>query len=267
MIIGAQKGGTSWLAKMMRQHPDIYAPDKKELHFFNLQENYSRGIDAYRSLFDGYAGEKAIGEFTPNYLWICPNEQEISKLGVIPNIPELIHKQYPDLKLIVSLRDPVDRAVSAFMFFMRLRRYAPYKRIFDVGHTNGILSMGFYKSHLEEWMKFYPLEQFHFVCYESGIKRDKDATLKGIFRFLEVDEDFVPGNMDKKYNARMGDLYLYLNYYSPLFAKAFFRMIKAARPVNFPKISLSDEEMERLRDLYAEKNRGLDQLISCALPW
>jgi len=69
MLIGAQKCGTSWLAAMLRQHPDIFVPEKKELHFFNLKSNYARGIEWYRKQFDGWSGQKLVGDCTPNYLW------------------------------------------------------------------------------------------------------------------------------------------------------------------------------------------------------
>ncbi len=267
MVIGTQKGGTSWLARMMRQHPDIYAPDKKELHFFNLKENYNLGMDTYRSFFDGHSVEKAIGEFTPNYLWICPNKKEIEELGVIPNIPELIHRQYPKLKFIVCLRNPVDRAVSAFYHFIRARSYPPYSRIHKIGHTNGIISMGLYRKHIEEWLKYFPIEQFHFVVYEEDIRKNKLATLQEVFRFLEVDDNFLPENLETKYNARKGHLYLYLNYYSPFAARIFFKMFNGLKPINFPKIRLKPEELEELSQFYAKENQGLDELINRRLPW
>ncbi|EDY82613.1 Sulfotransferase domain superfamily [Verrucomicrobiia bacterium DG1235] len=255
------------MADMMRQHPDIYGPPKKELHFFNLEENYRRGIDAYRSLFDGHNGEKAIGEFTPNYLWSCPNQDEISRLGVIPNIPKLIHDQFPDLKLIVSLRNPVDRAISAFMHFIRARSYAPFKRIHEVGHTNGIITMGHYRSNISEWLKYYPLEQFHFVVYEEGIRKNKLETLQGVFRFLEVDDSFVPENMDARVNARRGHLFLYMNYFSPLLARAFFKVFQPLKDVDYPLIKLTAEEKSRLKSHYESENKGLSELIQMPLPW
>lgn len=267
MVIGTQKGGTSWLARMLRQHPDIYVPEAKELHFFNLKENYNKGMGWYQDFFADHAGEAAVGDFTPNYLWNCPNQNEIEGLGVIPNIPELVHKHYPNLKLVVSLRNPVDRAISAYYHFIRARSYPPHSRIHDIGHTNGIITMGFYRRYIAEWLKYYPIERFHFVFYESGIKRNKLETLRDVFRFLEVDESFEPENIDTKYNARMGHLYLHLNYYSPLFTRAFFKIFQFLKPIDFPKIKLTSSEISKLESIYENENRGLAELIGRDLPW
>lgn len=267
MIIGAQKSGTSWLAKMIRQHPDVYAPEKKELHFFNLQENYSKGIDWYRTQFAGRNGEIAVGESTPNYLWQCNNQQEIDELGVIPDIAEQVHRHYPDLKLIVSMRDPVDRAVSAYYHFIRSRKYSPRSRILDVGHTNGILTMGYYYRYINEWLKYYPIDHFLFLVYEEDIKKNKLETLKKTFRFLNVDENFIPENVNSRYNTRSGHLFLHMNYYSPLWTRRFFRLFPALRPVNFPKIEVGPDEMEKLSQMYAKENEGLAALIKRPLPW
>lgn len=267
MLIGAQKSGTSWLAKMVRQHPDVYTPEKKELHFFNLEENYSKGLDWYREQFADHNGEKAIGEFTPNYLWMCPNQDEIKNLGVIPNIAERVYKQYPELKLIVSMRDPVDRAISAYFHFIRSRKFPPSSRIFDIGHRHGIITMGYYYRQIHEWMKFYPKDRFLFLIYEEDIIKNKLDTLRRTFRFLGVDESFVPENMDDRYNTRSGHLYLHMNYYSPFLARRFFRLLPALRPLDFPKIALTPDEIEKLSQTYAEENQLLANLIKRPLPW
>lgn len=267
MVIGAQKGGTSWLANMLKQHPDVFAPEKKEQHFFNLRENYDQGIDSYRSKFQGRRNEKAIGEFTPNYLWICPNQQEIDHIGVIPNIPEIVHQHYPDLKLIVSLRDPVDRAVSAFYHFIRTRVIPPSSKILEIGHTNGIITMGDYLQHLQRWLEYYPIERFHIMIYEEDVARNKIESLRRVFRFLDIDESFEPANQNSKINARMGHLYMRIYYHAPFFARGLFKLLPVLRPVNFPKISVSESEIAQLKSRYRETNKGLAELIGRPLPW
>ena len=267
MVIGAQKCGTSWLSEMIRQHPDVYAPIRKELHFFNLRRNYRRGMDWYQGQFSDYGGQKAIGEFTPNYLWICPNQQEVEERGVIDNIPQIVHRWYPDLKMIVCMRDPVKRAMSAHCHFMRSRTFPPTSRIMDVGYTNGIITMGYYYKQISEWLKYFPRENFLFLVYEEDVLRNKMATMRTVFRFLGVDESFVPERMDEKYNVRSGDLYLRMNYYFPSFTKKSFRVFPFLYSVNFPKIEWSDGEIRQLSKMYAEANSGLSGLINRSVPW
>src|SRR5688572_26171231 len=79
LVIGAQKSGTTWLAEMLRQHPDVYTSPKKELHYFDLKANYALGIDWYRQQFAGETGQRAIGECTPNYLWVSEIKPEVPR--------------------------------------------------------------------------------------------------------------------------------------------------------------------------------------------
>ena len=264
LVIGAQKCGTSWLEHMLRQHPDIFAPKAKELRFFTRK--YDKGLDWYRDQFAAHSGEKEIGEFTPNYLWSCSNEQEIKELKLHTNIYEMVHGHYPDLKLIVALRDPVQRAISAYYHFIRSRKIAPNSQIMDVGHTNGILTMGFYAQQIRNWLRFFAPEQFLFLIYEDDIVQNKEKTLKRIFQFLEVDDTFQPANMEKKYNARSGNSYLYLNYYFPKVAPTLGR-ISLIKQANFPKIEVSGADIEVLSELYRQKNEGLADVIGRVLPW
>ncbi len=124
LVIGAQKCGTNWIAQMLSQHPEVCVPSKKsyiffnkihkELHFFNKRQRYEYGLEWYKSWFKIAPSTRAAGEFTPNYLWTNERNNLTTKDEKSWNIPELVHKHYPNLKLIVSLRDPVERAISAY---------------------------------------------------------------------------------------------------------------------------------------------------------
>jgi hypothetical protein len=63
ILIGAPRAGTTWIAKNLEAHPDIFIPRKKELHFFDYQ--YSDGLESYASYFRDAGDAKAIGEATP----------------------------------------------------------------------------------------------------------------------------------------------------------------------------------------------------------
>ena len=77
LLIGAQKAGTTWISAMLREHPQIFLPQRKELHFFNRRDNYERGLEWYRAQFGQHQGEPAIGECTPNYLWVSDAPEEL----------------------------------------------------------------------------------------------------------------------------------------------------------------------------------------------
>ena len=68
LVIGAQKAGTTWLDDMLRQHPDVFTPPQKELHFFSKLSNFDKGLAWYCDHFSLLGDEKAVGECTPNYI-------------------------------------------------------------------------------------------------------------------------------------------------------------------------------------------------------
>jgi len=68
LIIGAQKSGTTWLARILKQHPEIFVYGK-EIHFFDRQQNFDKGIDWYKGHFEEIPHKQFVGEKTPDYLW------------------------------------------------------------------------------------------------------------------------------------------------------------------------------------------------------
>src|SRR5258707_12548722 len=68
LILGAQMAGTTWLAKTLAQHPDIFIPRIKEIHYFDNDENFVKGASWYGRQFLRSCDRPAIGERTPNYL-------------------------------------------------------------------------------------------------------------------------------------------------------------------------------------------------------
>ena len=103
--LGVQKGGTTSLDAMLRQHPDVLLPDRKELQFFSL--HYSLGEAWYGAQFAAAQPGQCCGEITPYYLFH-------------PLAPARIQDLLPDVKLIVLLRDPVERALSQLFHSKRL---------------------------------------------------------------------------------------------------------------------------------------------------
>jgi hypothetical protein len=103
IIIGAQKCGTGFLYRRLRQHPDFKPTNVREVHYFD--DNYHRGLDWYRSHFPASKGKgkrwTVTGEKSPYYLYH-------------PLAARRTATVVPQAKLIVLLRNPVDRAYSAY---------------------------------------------------------------------------------------------------------------------------------------------------------
>jgi hypothetical protein len=106
LILGAQKCGTTSLAQALAAHPDVFIPDAKEAHHYGSVDDDSVGGDTYRRFFRDWNGERLVGEATPNYLYDPESQRQISA-------------NVPDLRAIVVLRNPVDRAYSAYWHAVR----------------------------------------------------------------------------------------------------------------------------------------------------
>ena len=106
VIIGAQKAGTTTLHDVLAQHPQVVPPRVKEVSFFSREESYVRGMDFYKSFFPRkHLFSKAITfDASPMYLY---NAQ----------VAERIAKHLPRALCVVILRDPVERAYSAWNMY------------------------------------------------------------------------------------------------------------------------------------------------------
>ena len=103
--IGTQKGGTTYLHALLQHHPQIFLATPKEQHFFSL--HWQRGEQWYAEKFAQAESYQCCGEVTPYYLFH-------------PEVPQRIKNQLPAAKLIVLLRDPVERALSQYFHSRRL---------------------------------------------------------------------------------------------------------------------------------------------------
>ena len=101
-ICGTQKGGTSALDAYLREHPEICMADVKEVHFFDTEKHFAReaiNYSKYHSFFTPQKSHKILGEATPVYMYW-------------PNAPQRLREYNPRMKLIILLRNPIERAYS-----------------------------------------------------------------------------------------------------------------------------------------------------------
>lgn len=212
LIIGAAKSGTTALYEYLKAHPQIYTSPIKEPKFFGLEgeklnfqgpddEKANRTIitetKAYQSLFQGVSNETAIGEASPWYLYI-------------QKAPIQIYKYVPQVKLIAILRNPVDRAYSNFLHQCQfgaepLTDFAQALREEETRmHSNWrpfwhYKQLGFYYIQLQRYFELFDRSQIRVYLYEELCDRPIDL-LQDIFRFLGVDDKFIP-DVSKKYNV------------------------------------------------------------------
>lgn len=104
LCVGAQKAGTTTLHELLQAHPGVFLPPLKEVHYFSL--HFDRPLSWYESVFASARPRQVAGEITPYYLFH-------------PAAPARIAATVPGAKLIVLLRDPVDRAISGYFHSRR----------------------------------------------------------------------------------------------------------------------------------------------------
>ncbi len=190
LIAGVQKGATTWLSTCLGQHPDIFVAEEKELFFFN--RHFDEGLMWYERHFRDWSDQKAVGEATPGYIYD-------------PEVPGRIKQVLGDeIKLIVSLRHPVDRAYSAFWMFLgrgRIPVDADFRTYF-YEHKPDLRDRGYYYAQLKRYLEYFPLQNLHILIYEE-MKQDDKAAIRGCFEFLGVDPQFLPEALYAKVNPRI----------------------------------------------------------------
>lgn len=188
--IGAAKCRTTWLAHCLDEHPEVAISKVKEPDFFSqslglfiMHDNPSflKDWDWYTSLWDHAPADAVKGDFS------------IALLNNYETAPKAIKEYCPDAKFLVSLRDPVKRAYSHYWHhYARNRHWGNIPDTFEEAMTDTtLLKRSMYAAALEHWFKVFPKDQFHVVT-DLDYKADQLAAVQGVYRFLGVDDSFVP---------------------------------------------------------------------------
>ena len=196
-IIGAQKAGTTTLAAMLDQHPEIAVARPKEPDFFH--SNWNRGIDWYRSCFP--EPRDILVDASPSYTMAAPD------LGDTEAVPERIHALQPRARFIYLVRDPAERCHSAYWHEVRVGRERRSLR--DAVRQRAYYThASYYHRQLGGFLRFFPLEKFLFVPFERLIG-EPIAVAAECARFLGATQpnfrflDTGPKNQGFQYN-RLG---------------------------------------------------------------
>ena len=248
LIIGAAKSGTSSLYEYLIQHPNVGPASGKEIYFFDM--NYEKGINWYRTFFplsktSNNLTSFLVGEATPRYL-------------DHPHAPKRIKKHIPNTKLIVLLRNPIDRAYSHWnMMVNHNRENLSFEDAIDneEQRTEGLLEKmeksnsfyskeyywysylerGLYAKKLKNWFKLFPKEQFLILKSEKLFSEPADV-FKQTQNFLNIPEI----TLDKFQTARKGE---------------------------YKKKSLDSKIRKRLSEYFEPHNQELYSLIGENFAW
>ena len=209
--IGAGQAGSTWIFQNLQQHPSVYVCEKKETHYFNTAFN-DWSFRYYCSLFEP-AGERVCGEITPHYLLLTPQR--------IRTVRRLV----PDARLLLTIRNPVDRAWSGARRIMsrvaqkmgigfedipdaeferffeqewayRPRSAAAVARMMNAAgaYTPGMLQ-GHYTRAIDQWLEHFPEEQLLVIFFEE-IAADPVGLMAKICEHIGAPSDLDWGNFN-----------------------------------------------------------------------
>ena len=257
LVIGAQRGGSTWIWSQLRKHPQFFVAPTKELEFFSYRKNLNdERWQQYLAHFAPGAAHHWRGECTPSY-FMSVNEDSpwYSRIsGFNQNIPASIRDYLgPDVRLVLSLRHPVERAVSAFFHHAAMGRIGGGANIFSAGRDHAIIDAGFYARHLKVWLKYFPIEQF-FICTTYQIEQSPTDTLDRLRRFfgrelLPFQDPEPPLNQGARRVSIGG------------------RLVPLRRLLSGPSVRAGD--VRRLEEIYAADIEELERLLRQPLftPW
>ena len=185
LIIGTMKGGTTSLHRYLRQHPEVFMPERKELNFFlddyagppidpPEERSWSRGITWYEREFAGAERERAIGEASANY----------SRYPTYPGVAERIAAVVPKVRLIYLVRNPIDRVFSHYLHDLAIGRE---QRPFHVAvqQDDRYLAPSRYATQLEHYFRVFPFDQVLLLKTDDLLAR-RAETVRRVLEFIGV---------------------------------------------------------------------------------
>jgi hypothetical protein len=201
--IGMTRSGSAWLNEALSQHPEIYMSETKEIHYFNktyygeyipISDNYGRGLEWYKSHFPNREPGKLVGEFSVTYL-------------TDPFAAKRISDNFPDVKIIVTLRQPADMLQS---LYWSLRKDAKKRHLTDTFEeavrakvdSELRLEQGEYYKHLKRYYALFPRKNIHVVLFKDIVLKPRKVC-KDLYNFLNVNEDFEPSVIGKRVNRNL----------------------------------------------------------------
>jgi hypothetical protein len=174
--LGPSKSGSTWLHEVLISHPEVYLTGAKDLYFFNRY--HERGPAWYDAQFrEARDQHKIIGEVCPDYL-SCPDcpERIRSCLG-------------PDVRLMVTLREPASRAFSGYMYLHKHGLAAPSFRE-TLQTSPELLDEGRYGTHLRRYLRYFDRSRLHIALFDD-LEADPQAFLDDTTDWLGVGRQVV----------------------------------------------------------------------------
>ena len=256
IIIGVRKAGTRALINMLNIHPDIVSA-REEVHFFDRNENYEKGVDWYISRMPRTTSTQITIEKTPSYF-------------VHDDVPHRMAAQSTHVKLLLIVRNPIDRAVSDFtqLYMKQMKKtgsLSSFEQLaFDsssseVNRHYPPISVSMYDIHFKNWLKYFERSDILIVDGDSLIKNPVHELQKAE-DFLQV-KRFFDENMFYYNNTKGFYCWKRTNKYRDNIPAC----LGSSKGREHP--TLSDESRSRLKTFFQPHNERFFKLIGQTFEW
>lgn len=188
MGIGAPKSGTTQVADWIDGHPELCLSVPKEVLYFNQKvsyihgpnSNYGKSLAWYDKHFAHCRLDQKVGEFSASYIYDDEAARKIQSL-------------YPDIKLIICLRNPVDRSYSQYLMFKHYlkKESRPFEQA--IQEEPELLERSKYAPFIAHYLALFPKANILFLTLDQIVGQAQN-TLKKVYSFLNVDQTFVPSD-------------------------------------------------------------------------
>ena len=273
-IVGTPKAGTTSLYHYLKEFPEILMSTRKEPDFFSDRELQEQDLyygssrintlTKYNSLFSDWIDESIVGEASVSYLFY-------------PNVPERIKLYNDNSKIIIMLRNPIERAFSHYLMDYRLGLTSnSFEEEFDKKTTLNFQQyflLGNYFHQVKRYLDVFGKENVHIIWY-SDFKDKTENELNKVISFLSLNTDFRV-NFKKIHNSfimpknnfirKIYSIVWLRKTFSFLFPANFLIYIKKALFNEDNKPKLSEKTRELLCEYYLSDIESLEELLSVNL--
>ncbi len=168
LYLGPDKSGSSWLFEVLRNHPDCFVPACKDVYYFD--EHYDKGMDWYLDFFrDARPGVPAMGELSHSYLFSM-------------EAADRIRQDLPGVKLMASLRQPVERCYSHYLYLVSSGLVtSSFAETID--NRPGLTRSSYYAKSVEGYLERFGAERFK-VLFFDDLKKDPRHYARQVYDFL-----------------------------------------------------------------------------------
>lgn len=268
--IGAQKCASTWLYGVLAQCADVHLSDEKEVDFFSYY--FDRGYEWYEKKLTSSEQFRHRGEISPSYF-------------VHPAAAKRASAYNPDLKILVTLRDPVARAYSNHLHEVRKGHISGSNLVFESALDNNpfYLEQGNYARHLSAWRDAFPDNQI-VVLFQEDISKDRAASALQVTQALGLPP--IEAFIDKRNNESV-------RYQNAALGSALWRVGRAARRAGFGQVieqikatpgirqihsanrivlrdtvaPITRETELRLTEYFAKDVQALEKILGRSVPW